>query len=157
MIEIAISSTTPSGTGTELTKTHLIDYSIKTKTVIDKDTAISGKPICNIISEEFEIEFDVLVQETGDYVADTTLGLTDLDYLRKWCVGYNAGTIGIKAWIRYPEGDYFLREWKGGVPSGLSIKVLKGFPNTVGATLYSVKFKLLVVDDLTADKTLYKW
>jgi len=98
----------------------------------------------------------LVVEENADSVADLTLGLKDLEVIRKASTGYDTD-IGKVVWIRDTDGEYFLQHWKGGFITGLSILPIKGFANVTGATLYRVSFKFIVKDYIDEEKTLYRW
>jgi len=88
------------------------------------------------------IVFDLLVLETGVTDLDSSsLGLVDLDILRKAESGYDGTAIkGLYVWLRDTSGDYFIRHWKGGYLTNLSINRIQGFQNQIGSTLYKVNF-----------------
>lgn len=154
-LEISLSSSAPSGSGTFLYNTKVIDLSIKKKTVIREDLNVDGKPIIRFLGEKSPIiSFNLLIEEYAASTADTTLGLTDLDVIRQAEIATTGGTY---AWFRDTEGEYFLKHWKGGYITGLTIAPARGYPNVEYQSLYEVSFNLMVIDYSDAEKTLFKW
>jgi hypothetical protein len=156
-LEIYVSDSTPGGTGTYLYNTIVLDVDYTSKNIVEKSTSVTGKPINRWLGETHEISFRLLIEEHQDSVNDSTFGLSDLDAIRQWSIGYASGAPSKKSWIRDTDGDYFLKAWKVGRPSGLKINLAQGFPNVVGSTLYEVSFKFTIIDDSTSYYTMYRW
>jgi hypothetical protein len=156
-LEIIAQDTTPAGNGTYLYNTTVISYDISSKNINETAISVTGKPIIRWLGESHDINFTLLIEEKGDYVGDETFGLSDLETLRKWSIGFDTPDVGKKCWIRDTDGDYFLQDWKVGRVSGLKFPMVQGFPNVVGATLYRATFKFHVIDDTTDKYTMFRW
>jgi len=163
-LEILIQDAEPTdGTGgTSLDNTTVIDaVPPKFDGIMINAVAVTGKPLQRWKGSKVPtINFELIVLETGTSgLTGASLGLTDLDILRKAEAGYDGvDTKGLLVWIRDTTGDYFIRHWKGGHVRNLDIKRIQGFQNEVGSTLYRVTFNFDVsFMDGDAHHQLVRW
>lgn len=161
-LEILIQNTEPADvdTGTYLTSTKVLSVEPIEKVKLYKSIGATGLPITIPIgSQAPTLSFSLIIEERGTTDLTTaSLGLQDLDVLRKAAVGYNGSTTGNTVWIRDTEGDYFIRHWKGGTMAGLKPSTVKGYPNIIGNALYAVTFTLLLKGDVdNASHSLIRW
>ena len=145
-LEILIQNTEPTdGTsGTSLDNTTVINITPpKIASVWENKTSVTGKPLKRWKGSKIPtMSFELLVMETEtSNLTTVTLGLIDLDVLRKAESGYDGSTNkGLLVWLRDTDGDYWVRHWKGGYIVGLNIVRIQGYQNQVGSALYKVTF-----------------
>ena len=108
----------------------------------ERKTAVSGRPLQRWKgSKQPTINIELVVLETGtSNLTTSSLGLVDLDVLRKMESGYDGTTTkGLYVWLRDTDSDYWLRHWKGGHVTKLDIKRIQGFQHQIGSALFKVK------------------
>lgn len=143
-LEILIQDTEPtdgaSGTSLSNTKTINVDPP-KISGAWERKTAVSGRPLQRWKgSKTSALKIELITLETGTTNLTTaSLGLVDLDVIRKAESGYDGATTkGLLVWLRDTDSDYWLRHWKGGYIRNIDISRIQGFQHQIGSALYKI-------------------
>ena len=131
-------------TGEKLYATIITNISFGFSTAKKSYTVLSGKPYAiNLGQKPSKITIEGYIQEYGTTDLDTaSLGLKDLDVIRR-------AMAEPKIWLRDTEGEYFLRNWKGGIITNLSVKPAQKYRHSLGNVLYVFSFDF--VESLAED------